>query len=220
MSNASNRVRTLVAIGSLVGASFAGISVANAQTTTTTTDVTTPPPPTTQTTVTTPAPPPPPPPPTVIVQTPQPVVGATTTSSGAVRREEREEGYMPNRYLLTTGLILWGVPYLTGVVVAAQSSNTADQHLYVPIVGPWVDLGQRGSCPVSSNDCNTETTNKVLLGVDGVLQAVGTLEVLWGFLRPEHREVTTVSATRYTPKMTFAPARLGSGYGLTAFAQF
>jgi hypothetical protein len=216
MWNASNRVRSLVAIGSLFGTSFACISVANAQTTTTT-EVTTPAPPTTQTTITAP---PPPPPPTVIVQQPAPVVGTATTSSGAVRREEREEGYMPNRYLLTTGLILWGVPYLTGVVVAAQSSNSADQHLYVPIVGPWVDLGQRGSCPVSSNDCNTETTNKVLLGVDGVLQAVGTLEVVWGFLRPEHREVTTIAATRYTPKIALSPARLGTGYGLSAFAEF
>ena len=178
---------------------------------------------TTQVTTTTqPAPPPPPPPAaSVVVQSPPPPAVATTQTTGApVVRESREEGYMPNRYLLTTGFILWGVPYLSGVVVASQSSNSADQHLYVPIVGPWVDLGQRAPCPVGSNDCNNETTNKVLLGVDGVLQAVGTIEVIWGFLRPEHREITTIGATRYTPKIRLSPAHVASGYGLSAFAEF
>jgi hypothetical protein len=184
-------------------------TVANAQTT----EVTT--------TTTPPAPPPPPPPTTVIVQSPPPPVVATTqTTGGAVTKETREEGYMPNRYLLATGLVLWGVPYGSGLIVAAQSSNPADQHLYVPIVGPWIDLGQRAPCPVGSNDCNTETTNKVLLGVDGVFQAIGTLEVIWGFVRPEHREVTTIAATRYTPAIRLTPSAVASGYGLSAFAQF
>jgi hypothetical protein len=170
--------------------------------------------------VTTTAPPPPAAPSAVVVQ-PAPVATTTTTSAplGATR-ETKEEGYVPNPYLLTTGLILWGIPYTTSVVVAAQSSNPADQHLYVPIVGPWIDLGQRGGCPVANNSCNTETTNKVLLAADGVFQAIGTIEVIWGFLRPEHREVTTVSATKYTPKMTFLPASVASGYGLAAVGQF
>ena len=162
---------------------------------------------------------------TVVVQPPPPPVATTTTTSAPVAsdpvvRETREEGYVPNTYLLATGFILWGGPYLAGDIVAASSSNSADQHLYVPIVGPWLNLANRQPCPVGSNSCNDETKNKVLLGVNGVLQAVGTLEVVWGFLRPMHREVTTVSATRYTPKITFAPSRVASGYGLTALAQF
>jgi hypothetical protein len=171
-------------------------------------------------TIVTPTPPPPPAPaPTVVVQSP-PAVATTTTTSAAVPSETREEAYVPNPYLLTTGFILWGASYSTSVIVAAESANPADQHLYVPIVGPWIDLGNRGSCPVGNNGCDNETTNKVLLGVDGAFQAIGTLEVLWGFLRPEHREVTTVQATRYTPALTFTPARIASGYGLTAFARF
>jgi hypothetical protein len=131
-----------------------------------------------------------------------------------------DEAYMPNRIMLVSGLVLWGVPYSAGVVVAAQSSNQADQHLYVPIVGPWIDLGQRGGCPVSNNSCNTETTDKVLLVGDGIFQALGTLQVVWAFLRPEHREVVTVSATRYTPKIAFTPASLAGGYGISAFGEF
>jgi len=141
-------------------------------------------------------------------------------SAASAQTTTSEEGYVPNRFMLTTGLILWGVPYTASVVTAAQSSNPADQHLYVPIVGPWIDLSQRGGCPVAANSCNTETTNKVLLVGDGIFQAIGTLDVLWAFLRPEHREITTVSATRYTPKIAFAPSSVASGYGLTALAVF
>jgi hypothetical protein len=185
---------------------------------------------TTQVTTTTPTPPPvvaqPAPPATVVVQpAPAPVVATTTTTGAAVAsdpvaRETREEAYVPNPYLLTTGFILWGGAYTASVIVAAQSSNSADQHLYVPVVGPWIDLGNRGSCPVSSNACNDETSNKVLLILDGAVQAIGTLEVIWGFIRPEHREITTIHATRYTPDIKLTPASVASGYGLTALAQF
>jgi hypothetical protein len=205
----------LSCVGALSWGSLA--SAQSAQVTTTTTPAT--PQVTTTTTL-------PPPPSTVIVQPPPPPAVAMTTTTGApvtsepVTRETREEGYVPNPYLLTTGFVLWGAPYLTGVIVAAESSNSADQHLYVPIVGPWLDLGGRQPCPVGSNACNSETTNKVLLGVDGVFQAIGTLEVIWGFLRPMHREITTVAATRYTPKITFTPSSVASGYGLTALARF
>ncbi|MGO8994582.1 MAG: hypothetical protein ACLQVI_14795 [Polyangiaceae bacterium] len=142
------------------------------------------------------------------------------TSASAQQVTTTEDGYVPNRYLLTTGLLLWGVPYSIGVVQAAESSNSADQHLYVPIVGPWIDLGQRAPCPVGSNACNGETTSRVLLVGDGIFQAIGTVEVLWAFVRPEHRSITRVSATRFTPAFTFEPARVASGYGLTALAQF
>ncbi len=148
-------------------------------------------------------------------------MATTTTTSGAVQTETREEGYAPNPYLLTTGFVLFGGSYGASVIVAAESSNSADQHLYIPIAGPWIDMANRGGCPVGSNSCNTETTNKVLLGVDGALQAIGTIEVLWGFLRPEHREtVTTVSAQAAGMKLSLSPARVASGYGLAAVGQF
>jgi hypothetical protein len=168
----------------------------------------------------------PPPAQTIVVQPPpaQAPVAVTTTgapvASGPVARETRESGYVPNLYLLTTGLILWGGSYTASVIVAASSSNSADQHLYVPIVGPWIDLGNRGGCPVGASSCDSETASKVGLVADGVLQALGTIQVVWGFLKPEHREVTTVQATRYTPAITFEPSPVASGYGLAAFAKF
>ncbi len=167
---------------------------------------------------------------TVVVQQPAPPVATTTTTSAPVAMvgapapatgSESESGYAPNRYLLTSGLIVLGVPYVTSVIVAAQSDNSADHHLYVPLVGPWLDMGTRQGCPSSSTNCDTETTNKVLLGVDGVFQAIGALEIVGALLSPEHRSVTTVQTTGYVKEITFSPMRLGyQGYGAGAFATF
>jgi hypothetical protein len=199
--------RSSVFVGVWTGV-LAFASVASAQTTVTTTEAA------------------PAPAPAAVVVQPAPAPVATTTTTSAVvsdptvARESHTEAYVPNPYLLTTGFVLFGGSYITSVVVAAESGNSADQHLYVPIVGPWVDMANRGGCPVGNNSCNNETTNKVLLGVDGALQAIGTLEVIWGFLRPVHEEVTVVHATRYTPEIHFEPSNVASGYGLTAFGRF
>ena len=185
-------------------ASIGWIPLANAQTTTVTTQA-----------------PASPPPSQVVVQQPAPAPVATTqTTSAPVEREERVSGYAPNRFLLTSGLIVFGIPYTASVVSAATSGLDADHHLFVPLVGPWVDLANRPNCPPGSNACDNETTNKVLLGVDGVFQAIGTIEVVSAFLSPEHKSVTTVPATAYTPKMTLTPSRIASGYGVTAVAQW
>jgi hypothetical protein len=152
------------------------------------------------------------------MQEPEYEPGLVTTTSalvtGPVPGETREEAYAPNAYLLTTGFVLWGGSYTGAIIAAAQSSNSADQKLYVPVVGPWIDLANRPACPSGSAGCSNETVNEVLLGVDGALQGLGTLAVLWGFLSPEHREITTVAATRYTPAIRFAPTTVASGYGL------
>jgi hypothetical protein len=154
----------------------------------------------------------------------QPAPASTTqTTSGLVnptaQREEQESGYAPNRYLLTSGLIVFGVPYLTSVVVASSSNHYGDSHLYVPLAGPWMDIADRGS----SGNTDTETTNKVMLGVDGVFQAVGALQIIGALLMPETKTVTTatVPATAFTPEMHVTPAKMGyEGYGLAAFATF
>ena len=200
--------RNCVFVGVWAGV-LAFASVASAQTTVTTTEAA--------------------PAPAAVVVQPAPAPVATTTTTAAVvsdptvARESHTEAYVPNPYLLTTGFILFGGSYIPSVIVARRGAATrrTSSTLYVPLVGPWVDLANRsGGCPVSNNSCNTETTNKVLLGVDGALQAIGTLEVVWGFLRPVHEDVTVVHATRYTPEIHFEPSNVASGYGLTAFGRF
>jgi hypothetical protein len=165
----------------------------------------------------------------VIVQQPVAPVATTTTTSAPVMvgapapavGSESDSGYAPNRYLLASGLVVFGIPYVTSVIVAAQSDNSADHHLYVPIVGPWLDMGTRQGCAVNSTNCDGETTTKVMLGVDGVFQAIGALEIVGALLSPEHRSVTTVQTAGYVKEVTFTPMRLGyQGYGLGAFASF
>jgi hypothetical protein len=163
-------------------------------------------------------PPPPPPPPAAEVQVqaaPPPVVQSETETTHAKT--------VPNFYMLGSGLVTFGLSYGVGVVVAGTSSRPEDQHLYVPLAGPWIDLGDRGGCGgTTGRSCDTETTYKVLLGVDGVVQAIGALVVLDSFFTPESHTVsrTTTAAKADKPKVHFSPASVGSGYGFLALGTF
>ena len=52
----------------------------------------------------------------------------------------------PNRALLHSGVFMLGVPYVASIIVAAGSDHPGDSNLYLPVAGPWMDLGSRGSC--------------------------------------------------------------------------
>ena len=92
--------------------------------------------------------------------------------------------------------------------------NSADRRLAVPIIGPWLDIADRGGCPVSAQSCDNETTNKILLVGDGVLQAVGTIAFVTGFLTPG-REPAAVAA-KNKPAVHFTPMQMGRGSSLGA----
>jgi len=133
---------------------------------------------------------------------------------------ERTTGYSgPNRALIGTGLVTFAASYIPAVIVAGESPQPADHHLYVPIAGPWLDLANRPGCGVASVSCDTETTNKVLLAVDGVFQGIGVLTTIAGFLSPEHDEETVAtSAKADKPTIHVSPAEMGAGgAGLAAF---
>jgi hypothetical protein len=145
---------------------------------------------------------------TTVVATPPGPAAETKTYNG------------PNRALLGTGLVSFGLSYIPSVVVAAVSSQSADHHLYVPVVGPWLDLGNRPDCGVANTACDNETSNKVLLAVDGVFQGVGVVAIVAGLLTPEHETIVR-AAQKEKPGVRLTPARLGSGgYGLAAVGKF
>jgi hypothetical protein len=131
---------------------------------------------------------------------------------------ETPEAYTgPNRALIGTGLVTFGLAYIPAVIVAGQSTVSADHHLYVPVAGPWMNIAQRPACGPEANACDTETTNKVLLGVDGVFQGIGVLTTLAGFLTPEPAEPVVTAK----PSLHVVPAKVGrTGYGIAAFGQF
>lgn len=132
---------------------------------------------------------------------------------------ERTTGYSgPNRALIGTGLVTFAASYIPAVVVAGESSLPADHHLYVPLAGPWLDMADRPACGAANVACDNETTNKVLLAVDGVFQGIGVLTTVAGFLAPEHDEVVTTSAKSDKPTIHISPAEMGAGgAGLAAF---
>jgi hypothetical protein len=125
----------------------------------------------------------------------------------------------PNRDLLHSGLFALGIPYVVSVVVATQSDHEGDKNLYLPVVGPWMDLGQRGDCGgAGQTTCRTDTVYKALLVGDGILQGIGALEIIGAFMFPETRNMST--ATR-EPRVFVAPAYMGrSAYGISAVGAF
>jgi hypothetical protein len=131
----------------------------------------------------------------------------------------------PNMPMVGGGIIVFGLSYGTAVVVASTSEHQGDDHLYVPLVGPWIDFADRGQCGTGSTPtCTAETGNKVLLAVDGVLQALGVLTVVGGLLYTGERDRdygTTASPTTAQPKVQITPVQYGrSGVGLAAVGLF
>lgn len=84
--------------------------------------------------------------------------------------------------MLITGVVVLGGTYAASAIVAATSDRKADAKLYLPVVGPWMDLKRR-NCDV--NDCGNDTFNKVLLVGDGALQGIGAVTLLLSLVIPE-----------------------------------
>ena len=159
---------------------------------------------------------------TTVVEQPAPAPPASTTvvaAPAAPVAEARDEYTGPNRRLIGSGLITFGLSYIPSLIVAGTSDISADHHLYVPIVGPWLDLGNRPGCGAGHIDCDAETTDKVLLVFDGIFQGIGALTTVAGFLSPERHELVS-SADSDKPTLHLAPAHVASGYGLAAFGNF
>jgi hypothetical protein len=144
---------------------------------------------------------------------------ALGSTSAKAQSRETVSTTGPNRSLLHSGIFVLGVPYVTSVIVATGSSHSGDDNLYIPVAGPWMDLANRGHCGgFGEATCDNETTNKVLLVVDGIFQGIGALDIVGAFVFPETR---TVSVSSLPPRVVVAPAYWGkSGYGVSALATF
>jgi hypothetical protein len=121
----------------------------------------------------------------------------------------------PNTELITSGLFTFGIPYVASVIAASQSTRKGDEFLYAPVAGPWLDLGNRDSCPINAT-CGNETAFKILLVADGVLQGAGALEMVAGFLFPVSHSVGTVES----PRIRVVPRLAQKEWGVTALGTF
>lgn len=154
-------------------------------------------------------------------------VGMTTAlaaPASAQRRVDTVEYVGPDRTLLRSGVWTLGLSYVPALVVAIESDLPEDRYLYAPVAGPWLDLAHR-----DCDSCNNETLNKVLLVTDGIIQGIGSLEIIGSFLFIERASVSTAAVPpRRTAKgkqesdfrLRFAPRKLAGGYGLAAIGTF
>jgi hypothetical protein len=161
------------------------------------------------------------------------VVGASVILPGAARAQEAppppapviaqettSQATGPSMAMVGSGLVIFGLSYVPAVVAASSSGLNADRTLFVPIVGPWIDLTQRPACSPASS-CNAENAAKVALVVDGVFQAIGALTVLGGFLTTAHETKTVQTSAVLHPTVRLAPSQVGTtGYGMVALGTF
>ena len=128
----------------------------------------------------------------------------------------------PSRLMLTSGILTFGLTYGAGVIVAATSDREADHRMFVPVVGPWMALFDRGDCGgATGRSCDTETTYKVLIAADGIGQGLGALMVIEAFLNPETVTITHSRSAYAKATIRLSPASLAAGgYGLLASGTF
>lgn len=170
---------------------------------------------------------------TTVVNNQPPAVGTTTTTaapapvivnggSTPVTHERAEGTYEgPNTALLWSGAVMLGLSWGAGAVVGSESPLSEDRALFVPVAGPWIDLGTRPA----RGDRGEETAAKVGLAVDGVFQGLGALQIIGAFVWPRrHDTVTTAkvdSKKIFKPTFHVAPTHVGiAGYGLGAGGTF
>ena len=110
---------------------------------------------------------------------------------------------------------------MPALIVASTNSRSDDNYLYIPVAGPWLDLGHREAC----QSCGNESVNKALLVTDGIFQGIGALEIVGSFLFMETRVATTATRNpnRETAKripVSITPAYMNGGYGVMAAGTF
>ena len=104
-----------------------------------------------------------------------------------------------------SGTLFFGA-FVPSFIVARTSDRAADEWLYAPLVGPWLDLAQRGAC-TSRSGCETEAVYKVLLVANGLAQGAGMLGLFSGIL------VAGLGTRKpnVTPSVQLAPMIFGKG---------
>ncbi len=95
----------------------------------------------------------------------------------------------PHRKLLLASGIVFGAGYVPAVVVGITSSHTADNYLFIPLAGPWLDLAKRNCTEPSGVTCSDATLHGAGLFFDGLVQLAGLVGLVVAYRVPEARWV-------------------------------
>jgi hypothetical protein len=132
----------------------------------------------------------------------------------------------PRKGLVISGSIVFGIPYFLSLSVAASSKFSPDRWLYAPIIGPFVDLGNRkedcntiGNAFGSTTTCKDDSSERFFLMADGLMQVAGATMFILGLAIPQHLLVRDdapfVGSKGSQFAWSIAPTKMGrSGYGL------
>jgi hypothetical protein len=147
--------------------------------------------------------------------------GAVVAGSSEAPAENRSSEFASPSRLLLSGFVTFGLSYVPAAMSAYGSSLAADQQLYVPVAGPWIDLATRPNCGVGSMSCNAETVNQALLIADGFFQGLAVIQVLAGLGALAHESTNAMATADDKPGVQVRPAQVGRGaYGLAAVGKF
>jgi hypothetical protein len=124
------------------------------------------------------------------------------------------EGYhieeRANRGLVGGGVALFAVPYLIGAfgAISVQGEGSSEW-LGIPLVGPWLALGQRdsscgeiGEPSPGGFNCFTDQAGAGLLITSGVMQAVGAGMIALGLVSTREYAVADYAKVQFTPVAT------------------
>lgn len=122
-----------------------------------------------------------------------------------------------NKPLLITSTIVLVGGYVPAVLIAATSDRPADKdNLYYPVVGPWMNLADRGC---AERSCSNETLNKAGLIASGVGQGLGAIGLLLSLALPG--ETTQNWFLVGNDRINAGPTQVGTfGYGFGAAGTF
>ena len=126
--------------------------------------------------------------------------------------------YVRLRRCDSTASIVFGVPYVLGLsIVSGADFENNSYWLVVPVLGPWIAMGTReSSCdPDYDYDCSDDSAMRTAYVLDGLTQATGAALFIAGIATKRKRLVRQDVAG-----ISFAPARVGTGYGVGAWGRF
>ncbi len=139
---------------------------------------------------------------------PSPTSAAPPTGETTTAYQRRR----PNRPILITGGALLLGTYVTTAALVGANGPVADHDLYIPVVGPWINLADR------STDRGNNTRDTVLIAGSGVLQGVGAAMLITSFFVPESMPSARISAGNV--KMQVTPTASYNAAGVGAIGTF